>query len=84
MRLRGRSKALRAAIVTSLKTALMKGAPIVRTPVEATHAHGPWMLLQGEMISADVDRTKVELGKRYVISVRELGSSESLKDLPVK
>jgi hypothetical protein len=82
LRYRGQTRALRTAIGTSLRKVLSRGAPILRTPVEALHSHGQWMFLQGEMVSLDVDRTKVELGGRYVVSLRALGTSESVPDLP--
>jgi hypothetical protein len=84
LRYRGQTHALRTAIGASLRKALSRGAPILRTPVEATHAHGRWMLLEGEGISLDVAVGLVALGKRYVVSVREVGSDDSVPDLSAK
>jgi hypothetical protein len=82
LRFRGQTHALRTAIGASLRKALSRGAPILRTAVQATHAHGPWMLLEGEGVSLDIPRARVTLGGRYVVSVREVGSGDSVHELP--
>ena len=84
LRYRGQTHALRSAIGASLRKALARGTPVLSTAVEATHAHGPWMLLEGEGVSLDIKREHVVLGKRYVVSLREVGSEGAAKELPAK